>query len=84
MQVTTWTILKVNFKKAEELSFFLTINMQIEIKVGSFTWENAYSTIQSPTASPLASSTQSNASTPVTVSEEYKLFIKSIRNLVHV
>ncbi|GAA5814037.1 hypothetical protein MFLAVUS_007527 [Mucor flavus] len=55
-----------------------------EIKVGSFTWENAYSTIQSPTASPIASSAQSNASTPVTVSDEYRLFIKSIRNLVHV
>lgn len=53
--------------------------------MGSFTWENAYSKIQSPTASPIAFTTaQSNSSTPVTVSEEYRLFIKSVRNLVHV
>ncbi|KAI7892992.1 mediator complex subunit 13 C-terminal-domain-containing protein [Mucor mucedo] len=55
-----------------------------ETKVGSFTWENAYSKIQSPTASPIASSAQSNSSTPVTVSDEYRMFVKSIRNLVHV
>lgn len=59
----------------------LLIN-SIEIKVGSFTWENAYSKIQSPTASPVPPSTQSTSSLPVTVSEEYKWFIKSIRNLI--
>ncbi|KAI8637914.1 mediator complex subunit 13 C-terminal-domain-containing protein [Parasitella parasitica] len=55
-----------------------------ESKVGSFTWENAYSKIQSPTASPGASSTQSNTCLPITVSDEYKWFIKSVRNLIHV
>ncbi|KAI8978031.1 mediator complex subunit 13 C-terminal-domain-containing protein [Pilobolus umbonatus] len=53
-----------------------------EVKVGSFTWETAYSKIQSPNSSPV-STMQSNSSTPVTVSEDYKQFMKSIRNLVH-
>ncbi|KAI9476551.1 MAG: mediator complex subunit 13 C-terminal-domain-containing protein [Benjaminiella poitrasii] len=55
-----------------------------ETKVGSFTWENAYSKVQSPNASPIASSARSKSNLPVTVSEEYKWFIKSVRNLVHV
>ncbi|KAI8381278.1 mediator complex subunit 13 C-terminal-domain-containing protein [Radiomyces spectabilis] len=58
------------------------LNTLEEIKVGSFTWENVYSKSLSPTASPLTSSTQSNSRKLVTLAEEYKLFIKSARNLV--
>ncbi|CEG65179.1 hypothetical protein RMATCC62417_02014 [Rhizopus microsporus] len=53
-----------------------------EIKIGSFTWENAYSKLQSPTASPPSTGTQANASTSVTVSVEYGMFIRSVRNLL--
>ncbi|KAG0750027.1 hypothetical protein G6F62_005120 [Rhizopus arrhizus] len=53
-----------------------------EAKVGSFTWENAYSKLQSPTASPLSSGVQADTAAPVKVSTEYKMFIRSLRNLV--
>ncbi|KAI9253200.1 mediator complex subunit 13 C-terminal-domain-containing protein [Sporodiniella umbellata] len=55
-----------------------------EAKVGSFTWENAYSKLQSPTVSPVTNSVQSDTATPVRVSTEYKMFIKSLRNLVDI
>lgn len=60
----------------------LILLLFIEIKIGSFTWENAYSKLQSPTASPPSTGTQANASTSVTVSVEYGMFIRSVRNLL--
>ncbi|KAI8982452.1 mediator complex subunit 13 C-terminal-domain-containing protein [Mycotypha africana] len=54
-----------------------------EIKVGSFTWESAYSKLHSPTASPISVTSQPSSKLPVTVSEEYKWFINAVRNLIH-
>lgn len=65
--------------------FFLILVITIlEAKVGSFTWENAYSKLQSPSVSPVSTGVQSDAATPVKASTEYKMFIKSLRNLVDV
>ncbi|KAL0075005.1 mediator complex subunit 13 C-terminal-domain-containing protein [Phycomyces blakesleeanus] len=50
-----------------------------ELRLGSFTWEAIFSKSQSPTASPIA---RSNPNTLVVVAEEYRLFIKAIRNLI--
>ncbi|KAI9025886.1 mediator complex subunit 13 C-terminal-domain-containing protein [Phycomyces nitens] len=53
-----------------------------ELKVGSFTWENVSSKGVSPTASPLALHPRMGSSTLVAVSEEYKLFMKSIQSVI--
>ncbi|KAI9024364.1 mediator complex subunit 13 C-terminal-domain-containing protein [Phycomyces nitens] len=50
-----------------------------ELRIGSFTWETVFSKSQSPTASPIA---RTNPNTLVVVAEEYKLFVKAIRNLI--
>ncbi|OAD76439.1 alpha trans-inducing transcription factor [Phycomyces blakesleeanus NRRL 1555(-)] len=53
-----------------------------ELKVGSFTWENVSSKGVSPTASPLALHPRVGSSSLVAVSEEYKLFMKSIQSVI--
>ncbi|KAI9252879.1 mediator complex subunit 13 C-terminal-domain-containing protein [Phascolomyces articulosus] len=52
-----------------------------ETKMGSFTWESAIAKSLSPTASPRTPSTNVNSSI-LSVSLEYRLFIKSIKNLI--
>jgi hypothetical protein len=55
-----------------------------ELKVGSFNWEQLNSNGLSPTASPqLTKGNTSSAAATLTLGNEYKLFIKSIRNLIH-
>lgn len=50
----------------------LLYNLAIELRMGSFTWENVSS----------KNTHRSNACTLVTVVVEYKLFVKAIRNLI--
>jgi hypothetical protein len=50
----------------------LLCNLVIELRMGSFTWENVSS----------KNTHRSNACTLVTVVVEYKLFVKAIRNLI--
>ncbi|KAG2227271.1 hypothetical protein INT45_008515 [Circinella minor] len=52
-----------------------------ETKMGSFTWESAIAKSLSPTASPCTPST-SVSSSVLSVSLEYQLFIRSIKNLI--
>ncbi|KAI9499248.1 mediator complex subunit 13 C-terminal-domain-containing protein [Zychaea mexicana] len=69
------------------------LNQLEEVKMGTFTWETVTNGLTTAKSSPSASSsngnkTASNGSTTrvrglVSVFEEYKLFIRSIRNVVH-
>ncbi|KAI7864024.1 mediator complex subunit 13 C-terminal-domain-containing protein [Spinellus fusiger] len=53
-----------------------------EIKVGSFTWESISSKSGSPMTSPLPTYSRTNYSALVAVTEEYKLFMRSIQNII--
>ena len=61
-------------------------NIMIEIKMGSFTWENTIAKNISPTASPITGNTSSSSTSAATVinrvSNEYILFVKAVKRLI--
>lgn len=63
----------------------IIIQGNIEIKMGSFTWENTIAKNISPTASPITGNTSSSASVATVinrVSTECILFVKAVKRLI--
>jgi hypothetical protein len=54
----------------------------IEVKVGSFSWENIFLSEPSPTASPMSPVAKANAPPNTSLSQEYRFFVKAVRNII--
>ncbi|CAM0138057.1 mediator of RNA polymerase II transcription subunit 13 [Umbelopsis sp. WA50703] len=53
-----------------------------EVKVGSFSWENIFLSEPSPTASPMSPVAKANAPPNTSLSQEYRFFVKGVRNII--
>ncbi|KAG2176202.1 hypothetical protein INT43_005436, partial [Umbelopsis isabellina] len=53
-----------------------------EVRVGSFSWENIFLNDPSPTASPISPVAKANAPPNTSLSQEYRFFIKAVRNII--
>ncbi|KAI9496107.1 mediator complex subunit 13 C-terminal-domain-containing protein [Zychaea mexicana] len=68
-------------RRTGEIDDNISLQNLEETKMGSFTWESAVAKSLSPTASPRTPST-STSSSVLSVSVEYRLFIKAIKSLI--
>lgn len=53
-----------------------------EVKVGSFSWENIFASSPSPATSPTSPIAKTNATTNTSLTQEYRFFVKGVRNLI--
>lgn len=54
----------------------------IEVRVGSFSWENIFLSDASPAASPISPVAKANAPPNTSLSQEYRFFVKAVRNVI--
>jgi hypothetical protein len=54
----------------------------VEVKVGSFSWENIFASHPSPATSPISPVAKVSATPNTSLTQEYRFFVKAIRNLI--
>jgi hypothetical protein len=52
------------------------------VKVTSFSWENIFAATTSPTTSPISPVAKANATPNTSLTQDYRFFIKAVRNLI--
>ncbi|KAI9287343.1 mediator complex subunit 13 C-terminal-domain-containing protein [Umbelopsis sp. AD052] len=58
------------------------LNELEEVKVTSFSWENIFAATTSPTTSPISPVAKANTTPNTSLTQDYRFFIKAVRNLI--